>query len=340
MSTPRIIIVGGGFGGVSCAKTLSRQLAGQAEIVLFNRENHLVFSPLLAEAVGSSVNPLDIVVPLRQMLPGVFCRTEEVKNVDLEAGAVEYETEECHLCRMTYDHLVIACGSAANLHVVPGMADHAFPLKTVGDATELRAHVMEEMERAEVCRDPERRRWHLTFIVVGGGYTGVEVAGEIHDLVCSSAYYFQNFREEDVTVILIHSGSQILPEISPDLREFARKKMEEAGVNLLLNTCVTRATPDGVVLQNGEFVKGGTIVCTIGNSPVPLVERLQVPKDRGRLVTRADMRLPAWPNVWALGDCALVINAYDDKPSPSTGQFAERQGRQCAQNIVAMLQLT
>src|SRR6267142_1342039 len=104
MSTPRIIIVGGGFGGVSCAKRLSRQLAGQAEIVLFNRENHLVFSPLLAEAVGSSVNPLDIVVPLRQMLPRIFCRTEEVKGVDLTRSEIEYEGEECCLCHMSYDH--------------------------------------------------------------------------------------------------------------------------------------------------------------------------------------------------------------------------------------------
>src|SRR5437899_10331557 len=122
MNKTRTIIIGGGFAGVKCAETLMRKGLAEHEVVLFNDENHLVFSPLLAEAVGSSVNPLDIVVPLRQMLPRVFCRTEEVQSVDLEGSAVEYETEKCQLCRMTYDHLVIACVSAANLQVVPGLA--------------------------------------------------------------------------------------------------------------------------------------------------------------------------------------------------------------------------
>src|SRR5205814_10584567 len=128
-----------------------------------------------------------------------------------------------------------ACGSVTKLNVVPGMSDQPFPLKTIGDATALRSQIMEQMEKAEVCPDPERRRWHLSFIVVGGGFSGAEVAGEINDLVCGSARYFKHFRREDVTVTLIHSRDQILPEISPDLREFARKKMEKAGVNMMLN---------------------------------------------------------------------------------------------------------
>src|SRR5205814_9352642 len=187
---PRIIIVGGGFGGVKCARTLTRQLQrAQAEVVLFNQENHLVFSPLLAEVVGSSLNPLDVVVPLRQLLPGFFCRTEEVPNIDLAANELEYQAENSQLARLHYDHLVIACGSVTNLNVVPGMADHAFPLKTVGDAAALRSHVIQQMEKAEVCANPEQRCWRLRFIVVGGGYSGVEVAGEINDLVRTSARY-------------------------------------------------------------------------------------------------------------------------------------------------------
>jgi NADH dehydrogenase len=339
MSKQRIIIVGGGFGGVKCAKTLGRELASEAvEVVLFNHENHLVFSPLLAEAVGSSVNPLDVVVPLRQLLPQVFCRTEEVKSIAPARSEVEYETEECRLCRMPYDQLVLACGSAANLHVVPGMADYAFPLKNIADAIALRSHIMEEMEKAEVCSDPGLRRQHLTFIVVGGGFSGVEVAGEINDLVRSSTRYFKSFRVQDVTVMLIHSRARILPEISPDLREFARKKMGQAGVNLMLNACVASISPEGVALQNGQTIRSGTVVCTIGTSPVSLVEDLPEPKQKGWLVTSPDMRLPRWPNVWAVGDCAVIINQHDERPSPRTGQFAERQGTQCARNIVHVLQ--
>src|ERR1043166_7490963 len=172
MTKPRIIIVGGGFAGVKCAATLSRELtADKAEIVLFNSENHLVFSPLLAEVVGSSVNPMDVVVPLRQLLPGIFCRTEEVQNIDASANEVEYVAEDGRLARMRYDQAVIASGNVTNLAVVPGMADHAFALKTVGDAAALRSHIMTQMEKAEVCSDAERRSWYLTFIVVGGGFS-------------------------------------------------------------------------------------------------------------------------------------------------------------------------
>src|SRR5437899_1712578 len=218
MSKKRIIIVGGGFGGVKCAATLRRNLSEQeAEIVLFNQENHLVFSPLLTEAVGSSLNIMDVVVPLRQLLPTVFCRTETVQNIDLKKNQVEYLTDLGEPAWMPCDQLVIACGSATNLNVVPGMADHAFPLKTVGDAAALRSHLIEQMERAEVTSDPERRKWHLTFIIVGGGFTGAEAAGEINDLVRSSARYFRNFRKDHVKVVLIHSRDQILPEISPRL---------------------------------------------------------------------------------------------------------------------------
>jgi NADH dehydrogenase len=339
MSAKRIIIVGGGFAGVKCAAALVRKAprGGTMDIVLFNSENHLVFSPLLAEVVGSSINPLDVVVPLRQLLPGVFCRTEEVQVIYPETNEVEYTADDGQPSRMGYDQLVIACGNVTNLNVVPGMADHGLPLKTVADAATLRSHIMQQMERAEVCSDPERRRWYLTFIVVGGGFSGVEAAGEINDLVWSTAKYFRGFRREDGKVTLIHSREQILPEISPGLRDFAARKMKRAGVNLILNARVAVVTPEGVGLQDGQFIKGATLVCTVGNSIAPMIQRLDVPKEKGRLVTQPDMRLANSQNIWAIGDCGLIVNAVDGQPSPTTGQFAERQGTQCALNIIRVL---
>lgn len=336
MTRKRIVIIGGGFGGVKCAKTLRQHLrAGDAEVVLFNKENHLVFSPLLADAVGSSLNLQDVVVPLRQLLPGVQCRTEEVTGIDLRANRIEFggENGPQHL---PYDQLVIASGNISNLNVVPGMADHAFPLKTVGDAAVLRTHILEQLEKAEVCADEARRRWHLSFIVVGGGYSGVETAGEINDLIRSSRKFFSNIREEDCQVTLIHSRDQLLPEISPSLREFARDEMFKAGVKILLNTRVVLATGEGVGLADG-FVSGGTVVCTIGSTTAPVIERLDTLKEKGRILTAPDMRLRGSSNVWAIGDCANIINAHDGLPSPPTGQFAERQGRQCAQNILRVM---
>ncbi|MFI5335724.1 MAG: FAD-dependent oxidoreductase [Opitutales bacterium] len=337
MGQPRIIIIGGGFGGVQCARTLRRRLRPDAaEIVLFNRENHLVFSPLLADAVGSTLNLLDVVVPLRQLLPEVLCRTEEVKAIDLAGRSVECEGPDGLARRLGYDHLVLACGNIPNLNVVPGMADHAYPLKTVGDAAALRTHILEQLEKAEIHDIQERRRWHLSFIVVGGGYSGVETAGEINELVRSSLRFFRNISAADVSVTLLHSRDQLLPEISPPLREFARRKLTQAGVTVRLNARVQLATGEGVGLPDG-FIRGGTIVCTIGSSTAPVIEHLGARKEKGRLLTEPDLRLPDCEGAWAIGDCACIINAHDGRPAPPTGQFAERQGRQCAENILRVL---
>lgn len=337
MPQQRIVIIGGGFAGVKCASTLRSQLRkGDADIILFNEENHLVFSPLLADAVGSSLNLQDVIVPLRQLLPDVMCRREQVNSIDLASDCIEYQGHDGLPRQLHYDHIVIACGNVSNLNVVPGMADHAYPLKSVGDAAVLRTHILEQLEKAEVCDDPERRRWYLSFIVVGGGYSGVETAGEINDLVRSSQRFYRNFSEEDLSVTLLHSRDQLLPEISPSLREFARKKMAAAGVTIKLNTRVQLATGEGVGTADG-FISGATIVCTIGSTAAPVVERLNSPKERGRLLTDPDTRLRGSANAWAIGDCALITNALDGEPSPPTGQFAERQGRQCAQNILRVI---
>jgi NADH:quinone reductase (non-electrogenic) len=334
MGSLRIVIIGGGFAGAKCAKKLRTKLSQKSfDIVLFNRENHMVFQPLLAEVVGASINPDAIAAPLRQMLPGVHCRTEEVQRIALEDSFVEYEGHDGKLCQMYYDHVVVASGTVVNLSQIPGMADHAFPLRTVGDAIALRYHVMQQMEKAEVCDDPEHRRWYLSFIIIGGGFSGVEVAGEINDLVRGTHRIFENISSDDITVRIIHSYDQLLPEISPKLREFVRARMEKAGIKMVLNINTSFVTPEGVELKDGRIIRGATIVCTVGNTMSPVIERLEIPKERGRLITEPDMRIRGFKNAWAIGDCAHIINTYDNKPSPPTGQFAERQGQRVAENI-------
>ena len=221
----RIIVIGGGFAGVRCARTLRKRLTPEScEIVLFDRENSMVYYPLLAEVAGATIGPDSVSTPLRQLLPDVRCRNEEVRRIDHVASEVEYEGYDGRLRRMGFDHAVIACGSSVNLNLVPGMSDHAFPLKSVGDAMALRFHVMEQLEKAEVCDDPERRRWYLSFVIVGGGFSGVEVAGELNDLLRASIRFYSNFTAHDVTVTLVHARDQILPEVSPTLREFAQRR--------------------------------------------------------------------------------------------------------------------
>ena len=338
MTATRVVVVGGGFAAVQFAKTLRGKLSpAECEILLFNAENHMVFHPLLADVAGASINVDAAATPLRQMLPKVGCRTDRVQRIDLAASEIVFDDGRGGLSRLHYDHVVIACGAESNLSIIPGMTEHAFAFKVMRDAIDLRQHIVSQMEQAEAANDPQRRRWHLSFIIVGAGFSGVEVAGEINELVRSSTRFYYNFRKEDVVVSLVHPKDHILPEVAPTLAEFARKKMEKAGITLILNTRAVAATHEGVELNDGRMLIGGTIVCTIGTATAPLVQYLDVPKERGRILTQPDMRVQGHANVWALGDCALIINAHDNKPSLTTGQFAERQGRQAALNLVRVL---
>jgi NADH dehydrogenase len=313
---------------------LRRQLTPQtSEIVLFNRENHMVFHPLLPEVAGASLNPDAVAAPLRQMLNGVRCRTESVRGIDFERRLIEYDAHDGHTRTLPYDHVVIACGRAVSLGAVPGMSDHAFALKSVGDAMALRSHVIQQLENAEVSSDEAQRRWYLSFLVIGAGFSGVEVAGEINDLVRHSSRFYPNVRPDEISVTLVHSRDHILPELGPELRVFAEQKMREAGITILLNERVTAATAEGVSLQGGRRLRGATVVSTVGTAVPLLVERMTTPKDNGALRTNPDMRLPGYDTAWAIGDCARIVNAHDGQICPPTGQFAERQGRQVAQNI-------
>ena len=318
-----------------CARTLRRKLtADRYDVILFNRENHMVFQPLLAEVVGASIGPAAVAMPLRQMLPRVRCRAETVLEVDLKSNRLSYAGLTGEIVEMDYDHLILACGGDVNMGLIPGMADHAFPLRTLGDAFALRAHVMEQLEKAEVCDDPKHRQWLLSFIVVGGGFSGVEVVGEINDLVRGSEKFFPHVALDEIVVTLIHSRDSILPEVSPQLREFAKEKMQQLGITMALERRVELVTSEGVGTVGGEMIAGATVVCTIGNTMAPLIEQLAVDKERGRLRTDPDMRISGYPNAWATGDCARIVNAYDGSISPATGQFAERQGRQVVANIL------
>jgi NADH:ubiquinone reductase (H+-translocating) len=297
----------------------------------------MVFHPLLADVAGASINVDAAATPLRQMLPKVDCRTERVQRIDLAASEIAVDDGRGVLNHLHYDHVVVACGAESNLSIIPGMTEHAFAFKVMRDAIDLRQHIVSQMEQAEATRDPQRRRWHLSFIIVGAGFSGVEVAGEINELVRSSTRFYHNFHKDDVTVSLIHPKDHILPEVAPTLAEFAKKKMEKAGITLVLNTRAVASTHEGVELNDGRILAGATTVCTIGTATSPLVQYLDAPKERGRILTQPDMRIQGHQNAWALGDCAVIINAYDNKPSLTTGQLAERQGRQAALNLVRIL---
>jgi NADH dehydrogenase len=329
-----IVIIGAGFAGVDCARHLRSRLPHDWDIVLISRENHLVFTPLIAEVVGASINPLHVVWPVRQMVRGVSCRTAIVSQIELRTRQVHYQPLGGRTALQTYDHLVLACGMTTNLDILPGMAAHGWPLKTLGDALALRNHVIGQLERAEVESVPAARQRLLSFVVVGGGFSGVEVAGEIHDLVQASLRFYRSIPRNEIRVRLLQAGERILLELPASLSEFATRKMQKRGIEVRVNVSVQAVTELGVRLKAGEELLAGTVVSTIGNATHPLIASLGLPLDRGRLRVEPDMRVIGQSQLWAIGDCAAVPNAVDQMTAPPTAQFAVRQAKQLAKNLV------
>jgi len=334
MSKRRVIIIGGGFGGVTLAQHLERKLSSEIEIVLISSENHFVFTPMLAEVVGRSLSPLHVVVAGRQMVRRATWLTAEVADIDLQGNRVSYVGAGGEGGSLTYDHLVLACGSVVNLNLMPGLAAYAYPLKTLGDAVYLSNDLIARLEQAAVETDPARRKRLLNVVVIGGGFSGVEVAGAMAELVSEVGRYYPTLRGEQPHITVLQHRDRLIPELQAlSLSKFACDKLQKAGVDVRLNTGAQEITAAGVRLKSGELLEAATVVSTAGTSPNPLIQLLSLPLEHGRLVTAPDMRVTGATNVWAVGDCAIIPNAFDEKPSPPTAQFAMRQAKQLAANL-------
>lgn len=330
-----LIVVGGGFAGTKTTKALEHTLPPDWILLLISQENFITFNPLLPEVVGASILPGHVIAPHRQMIHCSLAWMATVSEIDTVDRVVHYLGEGPGTVR--YDQLVLACGMDANLDIVKGMAQNALPLKTLGDALFLRNRIIARLEQAELQPDAQHRRWLMTFIVVGGGFSGVETAGELVDFLYASLRYYKRIRAEDLRIVLLHSGERLLPELSASLGAFTLRKMRARGVDVRLNERAVRVTDRGVHLESDAIVEGGTVICTIGTQTNRLLEQLPAAKVRGRLVVNPDMSVPGLEGVWAAGDCAAVPNAVDGKVCPPTAQFAESQAKQLAANIVARL---
>jgi NADH dehydrogenase len=328
-----VVIVGGGFAGVECARRLERLLPASTQIVLFNEQNYTIFTPLLAEVAGSSISPLHVVWTIRVMLRRTICYTAQIDRLDLAGRRVEYRLVQGRAAFQTYDHLVLAGGSVVHTDAITGAAAHALPLKTLGDALALRNHVIRQLEWAEVEPDRDRRRLLLSFVVLGGGFSGVEVAGEIFDLLREAIKYYPSISPGDMRVLLLQGSDRILPELPESLSRYAHDRMSEHGIEIRTQARAQAITESSIVLADGTTFRAGTVIATIGTATNPLFTDAGLELVRGRLRTEADMSIAGHPGVWALGDCAAVPNAYDGQISPPLAQFAVRQGRQLAANI-------
>jgi NADH dehydrogenase len=337
----RIVILGGGFGGVYAAMHLEKSLARESavEICLVSRDNFFLFTPMLHEIAASDLEITNIVNPLRKLLRKVEVLVGDVGEIDLPNNLVVISRGYSnHLQQIDYDHLVIALGSITNLYDIPGVADLAVPMKSLRDAIRLRAQILRHLEEANSEYNPADCRASLTFVVAGGGFAGVETVAALNDFVREALPFYPNLCENMLRVVLVHSGPVILPELGESLGRYSEKVLAQRGVEIRHNTRVKSMTDGDIVLTDGASIPSRTLVWTAGIVPNPLVSSLPCGKERGRLIVNQFLRVPDWPNVWAIGDCAFVRDTRNPgKSHPPTAQHAIREGKIVAQNIAAVL---
>lgn len=344
----RIVVLGCGFAGAYCAQQLQRQVREEeAEILLIDRHNYFVFFPLLVEAGVGYLEPRHAVVSIRSFLRrGTFLMTEVV-DIDFEKQEVLCEQHALgQVHRIEYDHLVFALGSVTNLPDVTGLREHGFELKSLGDAVLLRDRAIEMLELAAECDELDacvrpasvsRRASLLHFVIVGGNFTGAEMAGALEDIMAGAVSMYDNIAPEDVRITLVDRGDRILSALDPKLSRYAMDNLRARGVHIRLRDSVTEIGERHAVLRSGEVVATETVIWTAGIAPPPIVSRLKVPVDeRGYILTESDLRIEGMDNVWAIGDAAVNRDARGNA-YPSTAQHAVRQGAVCAKNIVRVL---
>ena len=338
----RVVILGGGFGGVSVAQRLEQIFSRDPslEFTLVSQSNYLLFTPMLAEVASSALEAQHISAPIRAACLRTRCHRAEVDSIDTSAQVVRVRSgASTSPEEIPYDHLVLALGSVPNYYDLPGLEEHSFSMKTLEDASRLRNHVIALLEHADSEPDDEERRRQLTFVVAGGGFAGTETIAELFDLVHGVLRYYPNIQASDLRFVLIHPRDRILPELSAELGDYALRKLRARGIEFLLNSRVAGATPYAVLLNEATPLATCTLVWTAGNQPNPLLKTLPCELNRaGAVIVGSTMQVNEFANVWAVGDCAQIPDPDNEGQSyPPTAQHATREGKVVAENIAASI---
>ncbi|NJN64870.1 MAG: NAD(P)/FAD-dependent oxidoreductase [Acidobacteria bacterium] len=333
---PRIVIVGAGFAGAYCARGLDAAVRrGEIDVTVIDRKDYFVFHPLLIEAGTGSLQPRHVIVPIRPFAPAARFVMGDVLAIDLAARRVRFRIPESGAERdVPYDHLVLAPGSVTRMPPVPGLARHAFEMKELGDAIALRDRAVRLLEAADAADDSSERKRLLSFVVVGGNYTGVEVAGEFDVFLREGASHYPRVHESDIAITLVELGPRILPALDADLAGYATRKLRERGISVLLETTASAIDADGLTLRDGRRIPGHTVIWCAGIAPSPLLEPLDLPKDRGWVLCETDLRVAGRNDVWSIGDCAVNPDP-SGAPYPPTAQHGVREGAHLARNLLA-----
>ncbi|OJY44999.1 NAD(P)/FAD-dependent oxidoreductase [Pseudonocardia sp. 73-21] len=336
----RIVVVGGGYVGMYTALRLQKKLRkGEAEVTVIDPQPHMTYQPFLPEAAAGSIEPRHVVVPLRKVLQKCQHLTGRVTAISHADREVTVELAAGHTTTLGYDVLVVAPGSVARTLPVPGLAEQGIAFKTVGEAIYLRNHVLSRLDAAATTLDPALRRRLLTFLVVGGGYAGIEALAELADMARYASRYYENINREDIRWVLVEAANRIMPEVGPKMGRYTVERLLDADIEVNLDTRVKTMVGGHVELDDGQSFDTDTIIWTAGVKPNPMLEHTDLPRDaRGRIECSAELEVNGMPGVFSAGDCASVPDLSKDDPEAKTSpsaQHAVRQAKVLADNIVA-----
>ncbi|MBW0118085.1 NAD(P)/FAD-dependent oxidoreductase [Pseudonocardia abyssalis] len=336
----RIVVVGGGYVGMYTALRLQKKLRrSEAEITVIDPQPHMTYQPFLPEAAAGSIEPRHVVVPLRKVLKKCQHLTGRVTKIDHSQREVTVELAAGHVTTVGYEVLVVAPGSVARTLPIPGLAEVGIAFKTVGEAIYLRNHVLSRLDAAATTIDPALRRRLLTFLVVGGGYAGIEALAELADMARYASRYYETINREDIRWILVEAAGRIMPEVGPKMGRYTVERLLDANIEVNLDTRVKTLEGGHVVLDDGQSFDADTIIWTAGVKPNPMLDHTDLPRDdRGRVVCTTELQVEGMPGVFCAGDCASVPDLSKDDPEAKTSpsaQHAVRQAKTLADNIVA-----
>ncbi|MEU3768607.1 NAD(P)/FAD-dependent oxidoreductase [Amycolatopsis keratiniphila] len=334
----RVVIIGGGFAGYNAAKTLLQSVGDDTEIVVLNPTDYFLYLPLLPEVAAGILEPRRISVSIPGTLRGVRLVLGTAKSVDFDARSVSYVDPEDREHHLGYDRLVLAAGSVNKLLPIPGVPEYAHGFRGLPEALYLRDHITRQIELAASATDPAERDARCTFVVVGAGYTGTEVAAQGPAFTAALAARHPELKEQKIRWLLLDLADRVLPELDRRLGTTADEVLRARGVEVLMKTSIEDAGPGGVTLTSGESVPTHTLVWCVGVRPDPLIEDLGLKTAKGRLVVTAQLNVPGRRDVYACGDAAAVPDlTRPGEYTPMTAQHAERQGKLAGKNVAASL---
>lgn len=349
----KIVILGSGFAAVECAKKLEKEFGNDPEIelVMIGEDNFLLFTPMLPQVASGMIETRHIVFPIRTICKKTKFYEGRIKNIDPYGKLVTiWGTGDKRSISIHYDFLIVALGSETNFFGMADVEKNAYTMKTLNDAVMLRNRIIDMLEQAENETNPILRKSFLNFVVVGGGFAGIETAGELMDLLLDVRKYYPSIQKDDLKVIVLEAMGEILPGFNKKLASFAKQKLKERGIDIQLKKAVTSFDGNEVTIKtldetpkdsidqseiNSIITK--TLIWTAGITPVNTIKRSMFKTEKGKIIINNFLEVPKFPGVFAIGDCALFIDPITNRPFPPTAQIAEAQAKMAAKNLISLI---